>query len=161
MRKVCDMGKQTNDISVYFSLPEPAKDMPENVRKVYEEAAQVFKSSPRSAAALLRLGIETLLPQLPDYTITNKRLVGMIGELVEQGIPKHIQKALDSIRLYGNQGIHTAEIIDEDDAEVGIFLFALVNRIVQDLITDKKQIDDFYSSFPASKLEAIAKRDNK
>jgi hypothetical protein len=143
------------------TLPEPAEDIPENVRMVYVEAAQVFKYSPRSSAALLRLAIEALLPQLPNYTINNKKLVGMIGELVAQGIPAHLQKALDSIRLYGNQGIHTAEIIDEDDTEIGIFLFELINVIVKELITDKKKIDAFYSSFPASKLAAIAQRDNK
>jgi hypothetical protein len=142
------------------TLPEPSEDMPENVRMVYVEATQVFKYSPRSSAALLRLAIEALLPQLPNYTINNKKLIGMIGELVAQGIPAHIQKALDSIRLYGNHGIHTAEIVDEDDAEIGIFLFELINVIVKELITDKKKIEAFYSSFPASKLAAIAQRDN-
>jgi hypothetical protein len=140
-------------------LPDPAHDMPEDVKSIYTEAASIYHLSPRSASALLRLAIETLIPQLPDFTITKPMLVGMIGELVEQGIPKHIQKALDGIRLYGNHGIHTAEIIVEDDAEMGTFLFTLLNRIVQELITDKKEIDEFYNSFPESKLAAIAQRD--
>ena len=145
---------------IITDMPELAADMPEDVKRIYNEAALVFKHSPRSAAALVRLAIETLIPQLPDYQITKKQLVGMIGELVAQGIPKHIQQALDGIRLYGNQGIHTAEIISEDDGEVSVFLFALINRIVRELITDKKEIDAFYNSFPASKLEVITQRDN-
>ncbi|WP_226619741.1 DUF4145 domain-containing protein [Cytobacillus firmus] len=144
---------------VKTDLPDPADDMPENIKKIYIEAAQVFKHSPRSSSALLRLAIETLIPQLPDYQITKKRLVDMIGELVAQGIPAHIQKALDSIRLYGNQGIHTAEIVEEDNGEIGTFLFALINRIVKELISDKKAIDEFYNSFPESKLAAIEQRD--
>lgn len=146
---------------LHTSLPDPEKDMPENVKAVYNEAALVFKHSPRSAAALIRLAIETLIPQLPDFKITKRNLVDMIGELVKQGIPYHIQQALDGIRLYGNKGIHTAEIISEDDSEVSFFLFSLINRIVRELISDKKAIDEFYHSFPVSKLEAIKQRDEK
>jgi len=43
---------------VDLSIPEPHPDMPESVRADYLEAFRVFTTSPRGAAALLRLAIQ-------------------------------------------------------------------------------------------------------
>lgn len=47
-----------------IELPSAHIDMPGEVKGIYEEAAMVFKHSPRASAALLRLAIETLIPML-------------------------------------------------------------------------------------------------
>lgn len=87
-----------------YELCQPIEGMPDDVKEIYEEAASVFSHSPRAAAALVRLGVEKLIPQLPGFKINPKHSINdMIGSLVIQGIPEHIQQGLDSIRLFGNQ----------------------------------------------------------
>lgn len=143
-----------------LDTPQPAKDMPAEVKDVYEEARLVYKQSPRSSAALLRLAIETLIPKL-NYPIKSKSLYHMIGELVKQNIPKHIQKGLDVIRFHGNKGLHTAEINMQDDKDTVLFLFKLCNIIVEELITKEKEIEGFYDSIPKSFQNSVDKRDRK
>ncbi|MCY7770670.1 DUF4145 domain-containing protein [Bacillus haynesii] len=140
-------------------LPEPHKDMHENVKKIYEEAMLVYKHSPRAAAALLRLAIETMIPQLDGYNIKKAKINTMIGELVKKDIPTHIQQGLDAIRVYGNEGIHSGEINLNEDPETVMFLFDLINIMVEELITRKSQIKSFYAKLPIDKIKGIINRD--
>lgn len=62
-------------------VPTPSKYMPEDVKKMYKEAANVFEISPRSSAALIRLTLELLLKR---YLVNDGRkhtLNEMIGML--------------------------------------------------------------------------------
>ncbi|MBT2717960.1 DUF4145 domain-containing protein [Bacillus sp. ISL-57] len=140
-------------------LPNPHEDMLEDVKGIYEEAALVYQHSPRASAALLRLGIETMIPQLEEYNIKKSSINNMIGELVKKDIPEHIQKGLDAIRIYGNEGIHAGEIHLNDDQENIEYLFELINYMTEELITKKKKLSDFYSKLPLGKREGILKRD--
>lgn len=83
----------------------------------------------------------------------------MIAELVKLDIPEHIQQGLDAIRVYGNEGIHAGEINLNDDQDTVMFLFGLINIMVEELISRKKKIKDFYSKLPVSKIKGIANRD--
>lgn len=85
----------------------------------------------------------------------------MIGELVQKDIPEHIQQGLDAIRVYGNEGIHPGEIDLTDDESIVLFLFDLINIMVEELITKKKKIKSFYETLPAGKLQGIFNRDKK
>lgn len=49
-----------------IDAPAPNPDMPGHVAEDYEEAARIVSSSPRSAAALLRLSIQKLCSHLLD-----------------------------------------------------------------------------------------------
>lgn len=140
-------------------LPQPNKDMPKDVEGIYREAMGVFKHSPRAAAALLRLAIETMIPQLEEYQIKKAKINTMIGELVEKGIPQHIQQGLDAIRVFGNEGIHPGEIDLSDDQDTVMFLFELINIMAEELITRKKKISSFYSKLPIDKVKGILNRD--
>lgn len=140
-------------------LPEPHEDMYEDVKGIYHEAMLVYQHSPRAAAALLRLAIETMIPQLEEYQITKAKINTMIGELVKKEIPEHIQQGLDFIRIYGNEGIHPGEITLKDNQETVMFLFELINIMVEELITRKKKIKSFYASLPSKKIEGIINRD--
>ncbi|MBM7634950.1 DUF4145 domain-containing protein [Geomicrobium sediminis] len=141
--------------------PAPHVDMPEDVRKIYEEASMVYKHSPRATAALLRLAIETMIPELEDYKVKNGNLNSMIASLVEQNIPEHIQKGLDLIRVNGNNGVHAGEINLNEEVETVSFLFYLINHMTEDLITRNKRIDSLYNKLPARALASIERRDNK
>lgn len=140
-------------------LPEPHEDMFKDVKGIYQEARDVYKHSPRAAAALLRLAIEIMIPQLEEYNIKKSTINNMIGELVEKDIPEHIQQGLDSIRIYGNEGIHPGEISLNDNQDNVMFLFDLINIMVDELITRRKKIRSFYDKLPKGKIKGIMNRD--
>lgn len=142
------------------NLPEPNEDMPEDVKIIYREAMNVFKYSPRASAALLRLAIETMIPQLDEFNIKKAKLNTMIAELVKKDIPEHVQQGLDAIRIYGNEGIHPGEIALNENQETVMFLFDLINIMVDELITRKKKIRAFYEKLPEGKIKGILRRDN-
>jgi hypothetical protein len=56
--------------------------------------------------------------------------------------------------------VHTDEINLEEDKDSVLFLFDLVNYIVDDLTGKKQKIDEQYSKIPHSIRSAIIKRDN-
>lgn len=131
-------------------------DMPDDIKKDYEEARSIVNLSPRAAAALLRLCVEKLCKDVPKNTLDNK-----IGYLVEQGLSVSVQKALDAVRVIGNESVHPGEIDLNDDNDTAYALFKIVNIIVSKLISEEKQIDEIFSKIPDSKKEGIHKRDKK
>lgn len=134
----------------------PNDDMPECVKDVYMEAREVFVHSKRASAALLRLAIQLLCKELGEK---GKNINDDIASLVSKGLPVQIQKALDSIRVIGNNAVHPGVIELNDDNETASVLFVLINIIVEQMITQPKQINEIYSKLPPSALEGIAKRD--
>lgn len=83
----------------------------------------------------------------------------MIGILVEKGIPDYIQQGLDTIRIYGNEGIHPGEIVLNDDQEIVIYMFELLNDMIEELISRKTKIRKAYAKIPADKIKGILNRD--
>ena len=53
------------------------------------------------------------------------------------------------------------EINLNDNKEIAYNLFELINLIVQDRITQPKEISKLHNSLPTKKLEGISKRDSK
>ena len=132
--------------------PLPHRDMPPNVREVYEEARQVFPYSIRAACALLRLSLECLMDHLnvlsPD-DLLGKRL----KHLIDSGqLPSKVLKAMESVRVYGNDMIHNVrEIRTDDDQKTALQLFRLVNFIIEKTITEEKMIQEIYDPIPQQK----------
>eukprot|EP01031_Cornospumella_fuschlensis_P049643 gene49643-60771_t len=81
----------------------PNPDLPENVLSIYNEAANIVNSSPRGALALLRLAIQELCINLGE---SGKDLNKDIGNLVSKGLLPDVQKALDVVRVIGNNAVH-------------------------------------------------------
>lgn len=137
--------------------PVPNPDMPEEVKKDYEEAASIYTQSPRGAAALLRLAIQKLSVDLGGK---GKNINEDIKELVKRGLPEQIQKSLDIVRVIGNNAVHPGQI-DVDDTEVAGKLFILLNLITDYMVSMPKKVDAMFSGLPDSDIEQIEKRDGK
>lgn len=142
---------------VHCAAPIPSADMPEDARSEFNEARKIYRSSPRGAAALLRLSLEKMLPALGA---TQSSINDSIGELVKNGIiPASVQQALDSVRVIGNEAVHPGELDLRDDEATVLALFGLLNFIVEKVITEPKRVAAIYESLPAAKLKGIADRD--
>ena len=135
--------------------PQPNPDLPESVKKIYLEAASISTLSPRGSAALLRLGIQLLCKELGEE---GKNINKDIAELVKKGLPPQVQKALDIVRVTGNDAVHPGEI-DTDSPEVVGKLFGLINIIAEYTITMPNKINGMYDELPESKKDAITQRD--
>jgi len=140
------------------TAPFPPEDMPEKVKEIYIEAREIQNKSPRATAALLRVAIEELVKLSGVKGNLNKA----IGKLVKRGMPPDIQKALDVVRVIGNDAVHPANRMDlKDDKETVTLLFNLVNLINNFVISQRRQIDELYSHIPKEKKKGIEKRDEK
>lgn len=136
----------------------PNQDLDKEIQQDYLEAASIVDKSPRGAAALLRLAIQKLCKQLGERgDVVNDD----IGNLVKKGLPIKIQRALDTVRVIGNESVHPGEINLNDNREIAFRLFDLVNIIAQIMITQPKEIDELYGVLPENQLEGIKKRDSK
>lgn len=139
------------------SAPLPPPDMPPAVKEDYEEAAKIATMSPRGAAALLRLAIQKLCIHLGG---SGSNLNDDIGMLVSKGLPQTMQKALDSVRVIGNNAVHPGQI-DANDVGLTDKLFPLVNLIVEYMISMPARVGNLYESLPDGAKSAVEKRDAK
>jgi len=139
-------------------VPSPDENMPASVKKIYKDAAEIYPISAPAAAAMLRLALETLLKE-EDFKGVN--LNDAIAKAVEAGVDDHVQKAMDSIRIIGNEGVHPGEIDLNDTPEIVSPLFVFINRLVYDLLTWPRKVSEVYDQLPDSKITAIKKRDKK
>lgn len=141
------------------TAPLPNQDLPENIKEDYIEARNIIELSPRGSVALLRLAIQKLCIYLGEE---GKNINNDIGNLVAKGLPPKMQKALDSVRVVGNNAVHPGVIDLKDDIEIARKLFAFVNIIADVMITQPNEIDKFYEdTVPQNLKEAINKRDSK
>jgi len=143
----------------FGSAPLPAEDMPEDVKKDYEEAARIFIKSPRGAAALLRLGLQKLCIHLGEK---GKNINDDIRSLVEKGVfSGQVVKVADTLRITGNDAVHPGQISDEDFDRAAGKMFDLINFIVKKAITEPKELDELYQLMPEKARNAAEEKDKK
>ena len=141
-----------------YVSPLPTDNMPDEVKADYEEARAIFAQSSRGAAALLRLSLQKLVIYLDE---SGEDLNKSIGNLVKKGLMVDIQKALDIVRVVGNNAVHPGVIDVRDNPEIALKLFKLVNIIVEQMITQPKEISELYDNvIPEGAKEQINNRDN-
>ena len=131
-------------------------DLPSEIRQDYDEASSILDLSPRGAAALIRLAIQKLCKELGK---SGKDLNADIGALVADGLDVRIQKALDVVRVIGNNAVHPGQIDLRDDRATAETLFGLLNLIAEKMISEPRHINQIYADLPKEALGAIEKRD--
>ena len=142
--------------SIECPLPNP--DLPDGVRLDYEEAGKILNLSPRGSAALLRLAIQKLCAALGEK---GKNIDEDIASLVNKGLKPLVQKALDAVRVIGNEAVHPGKLDLKDDRDTATKLFDLVNIIAEQMISNPKHVEEVYGKIPEEKRKAIDKRDEK
>lgn len=131
-----------------FTLP-PNEDLSENIKKLYIEASEIVEQSPCGACAILRLALQKMLKELGLY---KKDLNTSIGDLIQsEKINKSLLKALEIVRVCGNNAVHEGVILLDDNKEIAKNLFKLINFIAEKLITEEKEINEFYGNLPNNK----------
>jgi len=149
-----------------IGLPPPNDDLDTEIQDLYKEAASIVIYSPRGACALLRVCLEKFLEQLDkilDYKLDGD-INNKIAILVTNGLSPTIQKAMDSVRFFGNESVHSGVLtFDGKDTEDNARkMFGLLNDITYELITRPQEIADIYEEkIPETKKEAIEKRKPK
>lgn len=116
------------------TAPPANPDMPDEVRRDYDEASTILQLSPRGAAALVRLGIDKLCRQLGD---PKKGINDNIKQLVASRLDARVQKALDVVRVVGNNAVHPGQIDLNDDRAAAETLFRLLNLIIEKMISER------------------------
>jgi len=140
-----------------ITAPLPNPDMPIEIKEDFEEARIISPKSSRGASALLRLCVEKLCIHLGEES---GDLNTKIGNLVAQGLRPEIQQSLDAVRVIGNETVHPGTLDVRDDPNIAKALFALVNLIIQTMITDPKKAQEIFDKLPQEKKDGINQRDN-
>ena len=140
-----------------ISVPPPNNDIDDKIKDLYQEAAAILIDSPKGATALLRLALQLLLKQLGK---SGEDINNDIKELVSKGLSPIIQKALDLIRVVGNNAVHPGQINIDDNSEIAVKLFHIINFIADEMITKPKELALLYDNvIPEETKKHIKQRD--
>lgn len=149
-------------------IPSPSKYMPDDVRNMYEEAANVFSISLRSSAALIRLTLELLLKKYLVNDGEKHSLNEMIG-MLSTDTPSLVTEFMDLIRNEGNVEVHPeleklehkwGDITREPDKDEIVYLFKYINTICNLIgLIDKANTE--FESLPEKKKKSITRRNQK
>ena len=141
---------------VVNEYPPANDDMPDYIKKIYDEAGVIAKESPRAAAALLRLALQELCKTLECEGDNLRKQIERLAE--SKKVSSDVIQAADMVRLVGNDALHPDRVGDvdlENATDVVEDLFEFVNWVVKEGISDPKvrgkKIARFSVAFPESK----------
>ncbi|WP_231567039.1 DUF4145 domain-containing protein [Frigoribacterium sp. MEB024] len=136
--------------------PLAHRDMPANVRELYEEARLVAPLSRRASAALARASLERLLRTLDDEAPAKARLDERIARLAPK-VSSALARNLTVLRYIGNDALHgtdeEAELVAlylDASSEAGIadVIFSAINELVDELITKPAEAERLFMQLP-------------
>lgn len=133
----------------------PNPDLPEKIKQLFEESREIVDSSPKGAAALLRLCVQYLCIELGE---SGRNIDKDIGNLVSKGMNPMVQQALDVVRVIGNESVHPGSIDLNDNKDIAMQLFDLINLICEQMISHPKKVEALYAELPENKLNGIERR---
>ncbi|HLA05452.1 MAG TPA: DUF4145 domain-containing protein, partial [Syntrophales bacterium] len=119
----------------------PNADLSPDIAAIYDEAASIVSDSPKGATALLRLALQMVMVQIGEG---GKNINADIKNLVDKGLSTKIQKAVDLLRVAGNNAVHPGQISFDDDKGIALSMFKLLNLIAEEMITRPKEIEELY-----------------
>lgn len=134
------------------NIISPNQDLPEEIKIIYNEAASIIDLSPKGSAALLRLALQMLLIELGGE---GKNIKADIQKLLKAGLDSKLEKALEFVRVIGNNAVHPKSIDLNDRREFAISLFNIINFITEELISKEKRINSLYEQLPEEELKWI------
>lgn len=114
---------------LYPSGRKLSKEVPEEIKRTYEEAKKIISISPDGFAVLMRKALEYLCQ---DQGVKEYNLNTMLKELADKGvIPGHLARMTKAIRLIGNIGAHAgATHINKQEAElIDDFFVAIIEYV--------------------------------
>jgi hypothetical protein len=138
------------------TAPLTHPDLFRDARADYEEARAIANRSPRGAAALLRLVVQKMCKDLGEG---GKDLNRDIGSLVQKGLPTTVQRALDVVRVVGNNAVHPGQIDLRDNPKIAARLFQIINIIIEKMVSEPRQINALFDNLPEGQKHQIARRD--
>lgn len=134
----------------------PNEHLPADIKSDYLEAALIVEKSPRGAAALLRLCIQKLCHNHFDKKITINEAVKRLNNVTPN---KDLIKALDIVRVIGNEAVHPGQLDLQDDQDTAKFMFSLVNYIAGNMMQSNEIKEKYVSLVPPNIQKFIADRD--
>lgn len=127
--------------------------------RLYTSKPNILIDSPKGSTALLRLALQKLLKQIGG---SGQNINKDIKDLVADNLSSQMQKALDLLRVVGNNAVHPGQIDLDDNVEIARKLFDILNYIAYELITKPKELERLYADLiPADTQEHIKQRDGK
>ncbi len=142
---------------ITIAIAPPNDDLNDDIKNLYTEAGRIYKESAKGATALLRMALQKLLKQVGE---DGKNINNDIKELVAKGLSLKIQRALELLRVVGNNAVHPGQIDIDDNKEIALKLFDLLNFIAQELITKPKELENLYNDIiPEQTKKHINQRD--
>lgn len=140
-----------------ITISPPNDDLDEDIKTLYIEASTILIDSPKGSTALLRLALQKLLKQIGGG---GKNINKDIKDLVADNLSPQMQKALDLLRVVGNNAVHPGQIDLDDNIEIARKLFDILNYIAYELITKPKELESLYADLiPLETQEHIKQRD--
>ena len=120
------------------TAPVSSPNLPDSILADYNEAEKIIDSSPRAAAAILRLSIQKLCVHLGE---TGENIDLDINNLVERGLPVNMREALESAKVIGRNMVKPGVIDSKDDNKTAMKLFTFVNIIAYAMIANPCEVD--------------------
>lgn len=155
-----DVALWMNQELVYpasIAVAPPNDDLDDDIKELYLEASHIYSQSAKGATALLRLALQLLLKQIGK---DGKNINKDIKELVADGLSPKIQHALDLLRVVGNNAVHPGQIDLNDNKDIALKLFHLLNFIAEELISKPKELESLYNDIiPDETKVHISERD--
>lgn len=140
-----------------FEGPIPNEDLPEEIKRDFNEARSILNQSPRGATALLRLCLQKLCIH---FKLPGEHLASDIEKLVLKGVSRSLVEAMHVLRVIGNAAVHPGKIPEVEERETAIALCHLLNLIATRLLSEKRLVAQINNLLPEDKRRSISELDS-